>query len=298
MRIQKKWPITIAAVGFVGLGLILLTQTSNEENGGNGDLSYVAMEYPEKQRREVVKIDGSKKATLKKTRLNHNHIEDDIDSVETYDEMEIFDNSSAGIHLKEHFDLLENTEPGSQEKQDESLEKMRETPEAYIAKLAEAYDEVDRLNFLARYKVVYMMENIKSPYAIPILSEIANSEFPEETVTFKGDGHIDEAHHESLIRMRAIGGLYTLANEDGNGARNSLFEAIFNAKDRTVKNDAIWSYLSTSKDLEADKEYLKTVLPDEDHQFVTLKLSDIEDVQEQLESINENEGSINLSAIR
>ena len=289
MRIQKKWPITIAAAGFVGLGILLFTQTSNEENGGGGDQSYVAMGSPEKQQREVVIIEGPKKASLIKTRLNHNHIEDGMDSVESFDGMEIFDNSSAGIHLKEHFDLLENTEPGSQEKQDESFKKMRETPEVYVTKLAEAYDEADRLNFLARYKVVYMMENLKSPHAIPFLSEVANSDFPEETALYKGDGHVDEAHHESLIRMRAVGGLYTLANKDDNGARNSLFDAILNAKDRTVKNDAIWSYLSTSKDLEADKEYLKTVLPDEDHQFVTLKLSDIKDVQEQVESINEKE---------
>lgn len=289
MRLQKKRPIIIAAAGFSALGLLLFTQTSNEENGGNGDQSLVAIESPEKQRRKAVEIEGPKKVSWIKTRLDHNHIEYDMDSIETFDEMEIFDNSSAGIHLKEHFDLLENTEPGSQEKQDESFKKMRETPEVYVTKLAEAYDEVDRRNFLARYKVVYMMENLKSAHAIPFLSELANSEFPEVTAPYKGDGHIDEAHHESLIRMRAVGGLYTLANEGDKDARNSLFEAILSAKDRTVKNDAIWAYLSTSKDLEVDKEYLKTVLPDEDHQFVTLKLSNIEDVQEQVESNNENE---------
>lgn len=287
MKIKKKWPI-IVAVGFVGLGLIFLTP-SQEANVSGGDQAYVSMGSSEKQQIAALKIETPAKENPIKIHANQKHIEYDLDTVESYDDMEIFDNSVTGTYLKKHYDLLENTEPGSQESQDESFEKMRETPEVYVAKLAETYDEVDRLNFLARYKVVYMMENLKTPHAVPFLSQLAISELPEETAPYKGDGHTDEVHHENLIRMRAVGGLYSLANEGDKSARNSLFETILNAKDRTVKNDAIWSYLSTSKDAEEDKEYLKTILPKNEHQFFTLKLSNIEDAQEKVESFDEDE---------
>jgi hypothetical protein len=128
-----------------------------------------------------------------------------------------------------------------------------------------------------------MMENLKTAHAIPFLSELASSEQAEETAEYKGDGHIDETHRENLIRMRAVGGLYALAQGGDNGARNSLFDTILNTKDRTVKIDAIKSYLSTSKDLFADTENLKTMLPEDDRQFFDLKLSNLEEGQKQIE---------------
>jgi hypothetical protein len=281
MKNKIKWPFVIVTLGFVGLGIF--SQNFNKINESNGDQSYASINLPQELRKEEIKIETLKKVKLTRIEAGHDHAEHNTDSVESFDETDIFDDSVAGVQLQEHFDLLENTEPGSQQRQDDSLEKMREKPEVFVAKLAETYDEIERLNFLARYKVVYMMENLKTAHAIPFLSELASSEQAEETAEYKGDGNIDETHRENLIRMRAVGGLYALAQEGDAGARNSLFDAILNTKDLTVKIDAIKSYLSTSKDLFADTENLKTLLPEDDHQFFNLKVSSLEEGQKQIE---------------
>ncbi|MEE9412646.1 MAG: hypothetical protein V3V22_06290 [Methylococcales bacterium] len=278
MRIQKKWPIAIATVGLVGLGFLLYTQTSNQENTGNVNETFVTMRSPEKQRHQK-RLESSTNASSVKLHVNNNSVVHNSDSTEVFDEMEMFDDSTIGIHLRTHFNILEDTETGAQERQDESLKKMHETPEIFVTKLIEAYDGLDRVNFLAKYKILYIMENLRSIDAIPFLSELANSDFPEETAPYAGDGHADEAHNEGLIRMRAVGGLNALAIEGNPEARNSLLDVAMNAKDRTVKNDAIRAYLSSSKDLDADKDHLKAVLPDTDHQFITIKFSDIKDAR-------------------
>lgn len=287
MKIPNKWPVAIIAMGFIGL--LFFTQTPSDKGEGVSSRANIAMGAIEKQQYQVDKINVQKKSSLVKAKFGHNHIEHEEGLFEIFDDMALFDDSEVGVHLKEHLNMLENTELESQEKQDASIEKMRETPEVYVAKLTEAYDSVERVNFLDRYKLIYMMEKIETVHAIPFLAELANSEFSAETEPYKGDGHIDQSQYESLIRMRAVGGLYTLAKEGDVEARNFLFDTILNTKDRTVKNDAIWSYLSTSNDLESDKAYLKTVLPETDHQFVTVKLSNIEEVQEEIESFDKNE---------
>lgn len=285
MKIPKKGLIFFA---IAGAGLVI-NQVSNQIKQDTGAPSYTAVGASEKQPTKIVKSDRVKKFSLAKSNVNQNHIEYSENPVDIFNEMEIFDDTNAGIYLKEHFDQLENTEPGAQERQDESMEEMRETPEVYVEKLAEAYEQVDRLNFLARYKIVYMMENIQSAHAVPFLSELAKSDLPEETVSYKGDGHIDERHQESLLRMRGVGGLHALAAEGNENARNALLNTVFETKIQTVKNDAIWAYLSTSNDIEAEKEYLKTVLPEKDHPFITVKMTNIDEVEKQLGPILENE---------
>lgn len=285
MKIPKKGLIFFA---IAGAGLVI-NQVSNQIKQDTGAPSYTAVGASEKQPTKITKSEEIKKAGLAKADANHNHIEYSENPVDIFNEMEIFDDTNAGIYLKEHFDQLENTEPGAQERQDESMEEMRETPEVYVEKLAEAYEQVDRLNFLARYKIVYMMENIQSAHAVPFLSELAKSDLPEETVSYKGDGHIDERHQESLLRMRGVGGLHALAAEGNENARNALLNTVFETKIQTVKNDAIWAYLSTSNDIEAEKEYLKTVLPEKDHPFITVKMTNIDEVEKQLGPILENE---------
>jgi hypothetical protein len=184
---------------------------------------------------------------------------------------------------------MENTETGAQDRQDESMEEMRSEPEAYMEKLLEAYDQIDSNDYLSRYKIVYMMESIQSPNAVPFFSELATSDLPEEIEPYQGDGHINEEHQESLLRMRAVGGLYVLASEGDEKARNALMDTILNTKIQTVKNDAIWAYLSTSENIDAEKEKLKTVLPEKDHPFITVELTDIENVQKMLEHDREYE---------
>ena len=288
MKIQMKRPITIIVVGLIGLGFLLFTQAPKQKGSGNKEEIFVTTQSTDKQQRQK-RLSGSKKVSPRKSHVSNNHSKFNLNSTEAFDEMEIFDESSTGIHLRTHFNLLEDTELGAQEKLEESLEKMRETPEVFVTKLTEVYDELDRDNFLAKYKILFIMENLRSSYAVPFLNELANSDFPDDISLYKGDGHVNEPHNEGLIRMRAVGGLSSLANEEGDTeARNSLLDVAINAKDRTVKNDAIRAYLSSSKDLEADKEYLKGVLSDNDQQFITLKLTNIEDVQEQIESVNEN----------
>jgi hypothetical protein len=285
MKIPTKRSVAVIATVFIGLLLFILKPNDNGE-GINSQTS-VAMRGVDKQQYEVAKVKDHKKSNLVKAKFGLYHIEHEKSSFEIDDEMELFDDSEAGIHLKEHLSMLENTEAGSQEKQDASIDKMRKTPEVYIAKLTEAYDSIERVSFLDRYKLVYMMEKIETVHAIPFLAELASSEISAETEPYKGDGHIDESQYESLIRMRAVGGLYTLAKEGDDEARSFLFDTILNTADRTVKNDAIWSFLSSSNDLEYDKEYLKTILPESDHQFVTVKLSNIEEVQEKVKLFDE-----------
>lgn len=283
MKISKK--ILSSSIVVVSIGLLFYAQSPSGVNEVNAVQKKVVLGALDKQQQVASKL----KAKEIEIPHSHNHLMFEASSIETSDELALFDNSDIGIHLTEHLNMLEDTREGSQERQDKSLEKMRETPELYVEKLTEAYDKVERDNFLDRYKLVHLMENIKTAHALPFLAELAISESPEEIAPYEGDGHINEGQRESLIRMRAVGGLYALAKEGDDEARHVLLETISTTKDRTVKSDAIWFYLSTSKDIDADKEYLKIVLPETDHQLVTVKLSKIEEIQEQIEAFDENE---------
>ena len=285
MKILKKGVIIIA---IAGVGLVI-NQVFNQIKQDDETPSYTDAGASKKQPTKIAKSEEKKKTSLAKPNVNHNHFEYSENSVNIFDEMEIFDDTAAGMHLKEHFDQLEDTEPGAQQRQDESMEEMRGSPAVYVEKLTEAYEEVDRLNFLAKYKIVYMMENIQSTHAVPFLSKLAKSDLPEDTAPYKGDGHTDERQQESLLRMRGVGGLHALAAEGNENARNALLNTVFETKIQTVKNDAIWAYLSTSNDIEAEKKYLKSVLPKKDHPFITVKITNIEEVEKQLGPILENE---------
>ncbi len=281
MKIQKKWLVVFVIIGLAGLFLNL---GFNQVSMSVDKSSDIAMEIIEKRPFKTVNTNKPKQI---KPVLDDSHIKYAEVSLEIDDDMEYFDDTNEGMHLKEHFDWLENTEPGSQERMDGSIEEMRQEPEMYTEKLLEVYDEVDRDDYLSKYKIVYMMENIQSPSAIPFFSELAVSDLPEDIKPYKGDGYIDERREESLLRLRAVGGLYALASKGDTKARKALMDTILKSKIKTVKNDAIWAYLSTSENIDAEKEYLKTVLPEKDHPFFTAELTDIEDVQKMLERSSE-----------
>jgi hypothetical protein len=258
MLIYKKWLIAIAVIGFIGIIFHLSFRPEGIQETQQSD--------------EVRNI--SIIARLAATPINHSRLANQKSTAESFDETPIFDDSIEGTHLKTHFNLLESNEPGVQELQVESLKKMREKSGDYFAKLEGAYEKLDRLSFIARYKLVFMMEELKSSDAIPFLKLIANHKSTEEATSYEGEGgeHIDEARNESMIRMRAVGGLYAIANEGNDDARSTLLEILSTTKDRAVKNDAIWAYLTTSNDLKIDKEYLKALLPEDEHQFITIQL--------------------------
>jgi hypothetical protein len=285
MKVQKKW---VAVFIITGLGGLFFSQSFHKGSKIIGKPSKIAMGNIEKKPLLTAKVDTSKTPSPIKTN-DDSHINLVDITLEVIDEMEYFDDSNTGMHIKEHFDQMENTDSDAQERQDESMEEMRREPDLYAEKLFEAYEEVARKDYLSKYKIVYMMENIHSSNAVPFFTELAVSDFPEEIEPYKGDGHIDEKRQESLLRMRAVGGLYALASEGDEKARNALMDTILKSKIQTVKNDAIWAYLSTSENIDTEKEYLKTILPEKDHPFITVKLTNIEDVEEMLEEDTEYE---------
>jgi hypothetical protein len=191
---------------------------------------------------------------------------------EPHSEIELFDNSSAGKQLKAYLGMLDQLDPKLQS--EENTADMLAHPDEYFDKLLEAYDKLDWVDFLSRYKIVYMMEHLKFPDAIPFLSGLAASPLPEESAPYQGDGSINEAHYEIMIRLRAVGGLYQLAQKGNTDARQSLLDVITHASELTIKNDAVWAYLATSKELTNDQEHLKTLLPQHEHNIITVKLDE------------------------
>jgi hypothetical protein len=286
MKIQKKWLVALAVTTSGGF---LLNLDFNHVSKDIEKSSSQAIGIIKRKPLDTAKLDKSRQTDLTKVNFDNSRIEYADVSLEIADEMEYFDDTNTGMHLKEHFAQMENIESGAQDRLDESMEEMRERPGLYTEKLAEAYEQIDRDDYPSRYKIVYIMENIRSPDAIQFFSELAVSDLPEGIELYKGDGHINETQQESLLRMRGVGGLYALASEGDEKARNALMDTILNSKIQTVKNDAIWAYLSTSENIDAEKEHLKTVLPEKEHPFLTVELTDIEDVQKLMEHSSEFE---------
>jgi len=198
-------------------------------------------------------------------------------ATDSFNSMGVFDDSPIGNQLDVHLNLLEDSDFNSQEKVAESLEKMRKNPTPYIKELTRAYSELDRIRFLERYKIVFMLEHINSKEAEPFLLNLASSPMPTDIKPYEGHGQINEPQQENLIRMRAVGGLLAIAKAGSESARSALMDVINNTQDRTTKSDAIRAYLETSKKLKEDSTYLKQILSKDEQSLVTLEIDDVEE---------------------
>lgn len=198
------------------------------------------------------------------------HIEEDNPAV--------FSDSPTGKKLQAIYFQIDSGNPEDDKHLKVEFEKLRKNKQA-AQELVNAYKNLNQDQFLSRYKLLYMAEQFANKELLPFLEEIATSPIPKDLPTFTGDGGIDHYGNEQMIKMRAIGGLATLASEGDQSSRDMLHQIILETSDPTLKQDAIHAYLSSSSDLEKDEKQLKLQLSPEEQGQVTLELTDVENVE-------------------
>ena len=81
--------------------------------------------------------------------------------------------------------------------------------------------------------------------------------------------------------MAAIRGVANLAEatETNEQASEVLLQAIFSASNLAIKKVAIFSYLQNSNNLDESIEYLKNVLPENEHSMITLDSDNVPELE-------------------
>ena len=144
--------------------------------------------------------------------------------------------------------------------------------------LRTAYANLSSNDYSNRYKLIWTLGEINDPASAEFLSEIAVAPIPDSIVPYQGHGDINRPGLESNIGMAAIRGVASLGEATGEKEQSSevLMQAILSANNFAVKKVAIIvTYLNNSDDLDASIEYLKSVLPEDQHQLITVETQEV-----------------------
>lgn len=220
---------------------------------------------------------SQKKNSKKQKSSEHKHVHEKQSRLEIFESRSIFPKTILGEKLGSWFDTLDSTDPGASDLAEKFLAELKEMPEAASKELANSYQELPREQFLARYKLAYMLEGLETDFAANALNSIATEKIPEDLPKFTGHGSIDHIAREIMIKSRAIGGLGKLALNGNSDARETIFQVINLSSDITIKRDAIHAYLSSSKEIEQDTKNLKSLLPEKEHHLISLESDKVED---------------------
>jgi hypothetical protein len=187
-----------------------------------------------------------------------------------------FSEGPVGAKLSSLYGSVDSGSPEDDIKAEQLFEELRGNAAEAVAEIARAYRELDNSQFIGRYKLTYIAENLKVKEARTFLEGVATSAVPAEIPAYQGDGSVDYYEKEIMVKVRAVGGLTKLAEEGDAAARSAVYQLISQTADITLKKDAIYGFLKSSEDVERDIQLLQSELPPAQHKWLSLQEDRIE----------------------
>lgn len=189
---------------------------------------------------------------------------------------EVFPDTAIGRQLKEHLTIIVAVDEDSEQRYQQSLARLRNNPGVVKAIFA-AYTASPEELYFQRQLLVETLKEMRSEEALDYLHRIASEPIPQEKFTTKG-AEYSTREEEIIVRVTAIEGINYLASE-GNAA-DKLLSGYVTHEDLTVRQLAVRGYLSAAGEETRAKRIarLKTVLPPEEHWFITGETTDIKSV--------------------
>lgn len=158
-----------------------------------------------------------------------------------------------------------------------SLRELRGRSPEVIPLLAVAYNRTEESNYFRRWALVETMRELQSETAVSALAKIATSAIPQERI--RTDPERSSVDEEIRIRVTAVEGLGPLAKMNKVAERTLL--SLTKHPHLGIQRAAIRGYLAADPNPDEQKkrsERLKTSLPPDRHQLITLETTDIKRV--------------------
>jgi hypothetical protein len=190
---------------------------------------------------------------------------------------EHFPDTPVGRALGQHMLILVDVNPGADDRKQRSLEELRKHAKEASETLLDAYHRDDLGDSFGRWLLSLTLGELEANESYGGLKEIANSAIP---TGLQDSDHTGSARaNESAIRQSATEGLAALARAGNSAAENDLLSLALTppSGDDAVRTVAIKGYLAAGRDYEARVQTLKTQLPNQYHDVVTLTVSQPED---------------------
>ena len=186
-----------------------------------------------------------------------------------------FPDTKVGRLLSKHMDAALGTGTDVEAQYQRSLTALRSQPDEVITLLGVTYNKIDESRYFRRWLMVETLRELHSDSALMLLSDIADQPIPDEKWT---DDEAFSQDKEISIRTTAIAGIADLAGR-GNEDANTRLTRFFKHRNPSIRRVAVIGYLGAGEDYETRVDFLKRALPEEDHQFITLKATNIKSVK-------------------
>lgn len=198
------------------------------------------------------------------------------------EEGELFPDTPMGQELRNHMKVLllpAETLEEADGRYAKSVGELRRNPKEVIELLTEAYRNIEENRYFERWGLVKTLGDLQDDEAYATLSSIAKSPIPIE----KSEDlhHFSTQEEEQMIRLRAVEGLVGLASQGHEAAEQDLLNLAVDPLYPyfSVKKRAIKGYLQAGRDTETRIKLLKSKLPVDLHDIVTLEVTSPEDFQ-------------------
>jgi hypothetical protein len=198
------------------------------------------------------------------------------------EEGELFPDTPIGQKLRNHMNVLTlpaETLEEADSRYAKSLGELRKDPKEVIKLLAEAYRNIEENRYFERWGLVKTLGDLRNDEAYTTLSSIAKSAIPVE----KSEDlhHFSTQEEEQIIRLPAVEGLAALASQGHKAAERDLLNLAVEPLYPyfAVKKRAIKGYLKAGRDTKARIRFLKSKLPLDLHEIVTLEVTSPEEFQ-------------------
>lgn len=187
----------------------------------------------------------------------------------------IFPDTPVGRQIKRHLTAMAGVGEGSEANYQKSLATMRADPDVTPI-LAEVYAAIPEEDYFRRTLVVEALKEMRSVDALPFLTRIASAPIPADRQP--GNAEVNTRENEIVIRITAVGGISILAALDSREA-NDVLLGLISYDDLTVRQMAARGYLGSSIGSTDEKlKELREMVPQEEHWYLTTKLTNIRDV--------------------
>jgi len=237
---------------------------------------FVAWQWPRQQAMLAVTADHSPSLPTTLSRVGDVHAEAVEPTTESnrgelqssfHYEQGLFSDSPTGRTLTTFFSALEQTGDDSS-REYERLFSLVKADRAAPRELVNAYRRLGGAATMDHYKILYTLVELKSAEAAALFVDVAMTALPNKSVA----EHDNDNDQERAIRFRAVAGLETLAQQGNASARQTLVQVIENSTDNALRADAVRGFLLSTRNIETDSAYMRSLLPNEQHYLVTTQL--------------------------
>jgi HEAT repeat protein len=154
-----------------------------------------------------------------------------------------------------------------------SLEKLRPLAKKIVPLIAEVYRNLPEKQYIDRWSLVQLLNELREPSSLSILDEIVSSPIPPERS--KSPMGISTRGEETMIRTTAIEAIAQIAAGGDRDAAEMLLKHVKN-ESFSVKQAAIQAYRSLGR--EDTQKVLLKALPEKDHLLLGIQRKDVREV--------------------